>query len=357
MARTKKTKDSINKIPEVHRNGLHHLEVLSIISRYFCNGHPPAEILELINNEYGIELRREEPWDLLASAANRGWFHYSPPFEMELRGKLRDRYGLDVDVVRTGVSDDVSRCGADALLRFVKARAAMGRTKVHIGFAGGRALMQTARFLADRLRRETGQLPEKIVFHAVVAGFNPENPTTDPNAFFSYFDAETMPVKTGFVGLPAPALLSTHDLKTLSNIKAIKAALIRKAELDIIVTSAGGHWQDGHSGLSRAYRDLDLPVDDAGWIGDMMWQPLSAKGPVDLRSVEPRALTLLTLKELGEFIAADKKVLLLLGPCGECRRPKANVLQAVLNWKSRIVTDLILDSQTAREVVRLAEST
>ena len=57
------------------------------------------------------------------------------------------------------------------------------------------------------------------------------------------------------------------------------------------------------------------------------------------------------MRELAGFIAREKKVLLLLGPCRHCSEPKSDVLQAILNWKPRIVTDLILDSRTARELV------
>ena len=351
MPRVSKTRENVHRPREADRNGFHHLEVLSIVSRYFCQGHPPSQIVKLIKKDYDIELRREEPWIMLGFAASRGWFHFSPPFELEFRGHIRHRYGLEVDVVRSAEPDDVSRRGAEALLRFVKSRAAAGHKVVHIGFAGGSALKKTARFLAELLRRETGKLPKQIVFHAMVAGFNLENPTSDPNAFFSYFDAETMPVATRFVGLPTLSLLSTKETKAFSGVKLIQKALKRKHELDIIVTSAGGHWQEEHSGLSRAYSELASKLNTEDWIGDMMWQPLAKHGPVDIAHIEPRALTLLTLRELAGFVAREKKVLLILGPCRQCREPKSEVLQAILNWESRIVTDLILDSRTARELV------
>ena len=359
MARTQRTRKKAGRPRKGDWNGYDERELLSLITHFLCAGHPPAEIRKLLTERYRIELRREEPWDLVRKAAKHGWFHLWPPLDDVLGNRIADRYGLGVDVARTASAADVFRRGADKLLRSVKRLHRWEKKEeVHIGFAGGGALKETARFLAELLLRDEGPLPRQIAFHALVAGFDAKNPSTDPNAFFSYFDVETMPVETKFVGLPAPALLTERELEILGEVKLIKDALEMKNRLDIIVTSAGGHWKKRHSGLSQAYKeyasniaDEDLDEILAEVRADIMWQPIGEHGPVDVGGIDRRAFTLMRLTELGDFIARGKKVLLLFGPCGGCGLPKTEALKAILDCEARMVTDLIVDTRTAKELL------
>ena len=54
--------------------------------------------------------------------------------------------------------------------------------------------------------------PPKIVLHAVVAGFDVFEPTTDPNTFFTLFHTGTPPnVEFSFVGLHTPPVSESKD--------------------------------------------------------------------------------------------------------------------------------------------------
>jgi hypothetical protein len=62
-------------------------------------------------------------------------------------------------------------------------------------------------------------------------------------------------------------------------------------------------------------------------------------------------MTLLDLRNLPAFISKNKKVLLVLAPCGSCGKPKGQILNAVLKWKERHITHAVLDSRAAIEAL------
>ena len=93
---------------------------------------------------------------------------------------------------------------------------------------------------ARLLRQPTEGLPETLVFHAMAAGFHVNDPTTDPNAFFTYFlKSPAMQVKTQFVGLHAPAKITAKLYHELLKLDVIAEVYKAADELDIVVTSAG----------------------------------------------------------------------------------------------------------------------
>ena len=55
------------------------------------------------------------------------------------------------------------------------------RQEVHIGLAAGLSMRQLAQAFADLLCERAPDLPARIIFHAMVTGHEPDNPTTDPN--------------------------------------------------------------------------------------------------------------------------------------------------------------------------------
>ena len=61
-----------------------------------------------------------------------------------------------------------------------------------------------------------------------------------------------------------------------------------------------------------------------------------------------RAVTLMELSDLPDFIKRGKQVLLLVGPCGQCGGPKEEVLESVLTHKRKLITHLVVDSRSAR---------
>ncbi len=356
MSKTSSSRERIRRQATQKPDKFLHDELLSIVCKYFCSGMPVAEIREKILEKLGISLNREEPYRLLSFAAQRRWLRYQAPLTYEIADKITEKYSWlkGVKVVRTGVSDDISFHVAETLLDYVcnLSQVRSANSEVHIGFAGGKALRRTARHFSEMLQRPRENLPKSIVFHAIVAGFNVTDPSTDPNGFFTYFAGDSaLQVQTSFMGLPAPGIVKSSEMSKLRTIPYMREAFDCVKKIDIVVTSAGGHWQDGHSGfysmLRKASPHTLEQLDKAGCIADMMWQPLGKNGPL-MVNTEMRTVTLMELNDLPEFIKRGKAVLLLLGPCGDCGGPKGDVLRAILA-KPKLITHLVVDSRSGRE--------
>ncbi len=328
-------------------------ELAALVCKFFIRGKMVSEIVELIK-PYGVEMKREDPYRLISYAAKRGWLRYHAPIEADLRERLKERHTWlgDVEVVQTASSDDVARHAAKLLLRLAREhrRGNPLSEEFHIGFAGGNLLRKTARCFEEMLRTPDA-LPKWIVFHAMVAGFNANDPITDPNAFFAYFGPEqALQVRARFVGLLAPGIVDHQELRRLRAIRVIQRAIERASEIDVIVSSLG-HWKNGCSGLYNMYsqespKSLQQLL-AAGCIGDMMWRPIGRRGPIEIET-EHRTMTLMELNQLPDFIARNKRVVLLVGPCATCHAAKSEVLEAILAQRDRhLVTDLVVDSRSA----------
>jgi len=358
MAKTQSNRERIRRQAAREPAKFLHDELVAAVCKYFCRGMPASEIRDEIRSKLGVTISREDPYRMLSFAGQRGWLSCQPPLAFEMAEKIAKEYRWlkEVKVVRTGVSDDISFRVAEMLLDYVckLSQARPQRSEVHIGFAGGRSLRKTARHFSEMLREPRENLPKGIVFHAIVAGFNVTDPTTDPNGFFNYFAGESaLQVQTSFMGLPAPGIVKSSEMEGLRTISYMREAFNAAKEIDIVVTSVGGHFQEGHSGFHSMLRKASPPTVEqiikAGGIGDMMWQPLGKNGPLEVQT-EMRAVTLMELGALPEFTRRGKAVLLLLGPCGNCGGPKGDVLGSVLARKN-FITHLVVDSRSARELL------
>ena len=327
------------------------MEVLSAVCKHFCKGYTASEIVKAMKADGMENIRREDPYQYISYAASRGWIRFVAPHEHSLREHIKTRCGWlkDVDVVHSSVFEDVAHHGAAMLVGMLQQYPA-SKQAVHIGFAGGHAMRKLAWAFAQLLREPTEGLPETVVFHSMVAGFDVYDPTTDPNAFFTYFLPDpAMQVKTGFVGLHAPAVVRTRQFAGLQELEGIEDCYAARKDLDIVVTSAS-IWTDPHC-LLRQYMEKSkkslVTLKAAGCIGDLLWRPLARSGPIETET-EIRAMTLMELVDLQNFIAAGKHVLLALGPCGSCNRPKGEMLDAILNVRPQLITHLVVDSLSAR---------
>ncbi len=222
----------------------------------------------------------------------------------------------------------------------------------HVGFSGGVSMRTLAARAAQLLREPIDHLPKEIVFHAMVAGFDVTAPTTDPNAFFTYFVRDpAMKVETSFVGLHAPALVAPRLLKELRRQPGIKEAYQRKHEINVIVTGASC-LHDEHSALRRRLEVAGEPMDaleKTGWAGDILWEPIGLDGPIELKS-ELRPMTLLSLSEVSKKVADNTHVILVAGPCSICHTPKTEIVRVVLEQEQRLITHLACDSRCGREL-------
>ena len=149
-------------------------------------------------------------------------------------------------------------------------------------------------------------------------------------------------------------MVGTKQFQALKRLDGIHESFDRAKDLDIVVTS-DSLWNDPHNKL-RHYIEARYPesipaLKKAGCMGDMLWRPLGLRGPV-VEDTEIRAMTLMELTDLQEFIARGKQVLLLLGPCAYpgCNIPKTEMLKAILGIKPPLATHLVVNSVTARKL-------
>jgi len=329
-------------------------ELLVTVCGCFCDeGLTAVEIQKRLREEHSVEISREQPYHYLRKAAGNRWIRFAPPQEHSLERYVRDAYPWlhEAIVVSTARTEDVAYRGATMLLELLQQH--HDGTEVHIGFSGGTGLRMLARRFAELLREPAQHLPSKIVFHALVAGFDVSDPTTDPNAFSTYFVGDPgMPFETELVALHSPAMVEAKDAPKLQKLPGIKEAYQCASAIDIIVTSTSC-WTDEHSMLRHHMEAAGESVDDlekAGCLGDILWQPIGADGPFELNS-RIRAMTIMRLCELSELIKDNKHVLLVAGPCSKCKRPKTQVVKAILDQRNHLITHLVTDSLCARQVV------
>jgi DNA-binding transcriptional regulator LsrR (DeoR family) len=228
---------------------------------------------------------------------------------------------------------------------------------LNIAFAGGSLLRLTAKRLSDLLRgMEPSELPQELILRALSSGLDSRDMTSQPNAIFTYFSEDHhLPLEVSFVGLPAPGLVTEAQMSDLtSNYVDIRNAFEHKNEIDILVTSAGGCWADGHSALYSIYSTLSpeslVQLNSEGCIGDLMWRPFGKEGPLEI-STDMRVMTLVELADLPRFIQDNKRVILSIAPCGNCGRNKSDLLRAILACSTPLITDLIVDSRSVRALL------
>lgn len=325
---------------------------IDAIASSVCNSldQPVGKMLDLIEKKHGIRLGREQPYEIVRRAAATGRLQYDAPIDSQLSHRLiEDHVWLRrTRVVRTSAAADVARHAARLLLDTV---AKWDKAELHIGFAGGGLMAETVRIWAGFLRFSGNLGIKRLVVHALVAASH--DPRSSPNGFVQrLLDVEdSLPFKIDFISLPTPAFLSPSASGALRELEGFRDVFSGGHKLDLVVTSAGAHWAEGHSALYRQLAEASPEsVSDlkrAGCIGDLLWQPFGLSGPFEAE-LPMRAVTLLDLMELPDFVRRGGRVMLVLAPCGApgCGKPKDEVFRSVLGWRDG-VTDIIVDVRTA----------
>lgn len=349
MPRTKRTRADIPRLLE----DLDDMKVIEAVCDGFCRGLSATEVRKEVEERLGTRLSREKPYQILSLAGMNGWLEFIPPLEYALAEHLRQNYPFleDVDVVRTTHLEPVAARAARMLLQLVR-QAAYEKSEVHVGLAGGWTVLTMVKHFARLLDQPMEDLPDRIVFHAMVTGLQLDDPETDPNTFYNYL--RPLPIETKFKALYGPVM---PDAETIAELrrdhKPTEDAFLAGDEIDIIATS-GSRWQDEHSQLKELmtkYQDPEEKVTDTEkleeekCVGDILWQPINAQGPIET-DLHVQAMTLKELAELPGDIRGGTKVLLILGPCGACGAARGDLLRAVLELKERYVTHLVTDIET-----------
>ncbi len=135
----------------------------------------------------------------------------------------------------------------------------------------------------------------------------------------------------------------------------------RAAEDLNIIISSGGDWEDEHSTAQRYLKEIDesdvQALNDYPAVGDLLWQPLSDDGPIDMDNGDFtfRPNTLVDLQDLSKAINdRGVRVLLALGPCGKCGKPKGKLLNTIMRLKPKLVTDIVTNSPTVYNALKIA---
>lgn len=359
MARRPRTRADLRRRYDIHED----MQLIDAVCTRFCEGDSPTQIRERVEKELKRTLTREQPYQILSFAAMNGLLKYAPAADYRLAQMLKADPRLEeVEVVLTDQVELVAARAAQVLLRVLQQLAVREKAEeVHIGLAGGGTILRTVKAFGQLIDQPIKGLPKKLVFHAMVTGLQLHDPRTDPNTFFNYLPfGQRGKLTTKFVALHGPALPDAQMIEDLKrNHPPTKTAFEEGEHIDIIITS-GTSWSDddddrrhNHSqlkSLMRKYPDGEGPdavrkLEKQGCVADMLWQPVSKKGPIE-NETRVRAMTLRQLQQLPDEIQRGTKVLLVLGPCA-CGRARDDVLRTVLGWKERYITHLVADSRTA----------
>ena len=125
-------------------------------------------------------------------------------------------------------------------------------------------------------------------------------------------------------------------------------------KIDIIITSATC-WNDGHSTFRKYMDNIEgctETLEKEGCVGDLLWQPLSRKKIIQPDKTSHRSMALFNLHELSNFVKEGKNVLLVLGPCAQCYQAKTDIMKAILDLDDQLITHLVADSRSVRELTR-----
>jgi len=342
-------------------------EVKDSILRLHVRGFRPEVIQREVLRRFDLAISRQAPYRVVTEAGGAGLLKYEPSYDNPLSRQVSEcyRWLKGVDVVHSSRFIAVACRTAERILELVCELAAKaGRNnEVHVGFAGGFSMKAVAQELAELLKGPVPDLPERIVFHTVISGFDVDTIHTDPNAFLIYFTHPEIEakVKTAFVPLHAPPLVKPEWMGGLRQSPTVNEAFAKRDLIDIIVTSAG-LMEDPHSMIYNYYgeemshgngNEVFRQLEADGCVGDLCWMPIGHKGPIDTSGYPYQGMTLFELAEFPGLLEQGKQIILSIGPCTKCGVTRSEVLRAILNQKKPLISHLHLDSATAKEMLAL----
>lgn len=368
-------------------------EVLSILGDMLDRGADYETIVEHLNRFPGVEVTNVHLRGLVSRALRKRTaprLVYAYGREATLQGELCQSHPQlrRVSVVETAATRDIGQEGARVLAQQLCELAASQRDEVHIGFMGGHtpgALIRACAELFAGLDDRKGRYPKRLVFHSLVgllASDSSRNYLMDPNFSIVHLANERRALEAnGFVigssVVPVPGVVTAPVFEQLRQCGLIEPPESILDRLQVIVLSAG-HWPkpDGsdkgiehnslydyldracgvRDDLKDAWEKTKAIFRDRGVIGDFGGCFVTADGPLP-NDVKPplRATTLLSVKDMRDFKAKGKAVLLLVGPCSgpKCLDSKGVLLQSILKMTDSPVTHLVADTRTTRDYLNL----
>ena len=368
--------------------------LVAAIFQHLQKGARPSQLPELIWESHRIRVTREHASRLLWEAATSGSLRFVSDTDDLLALALKKRFDelwgekarfFGLPTVAPGSVDQLAVHGAAALLRIIEHRwreklKSAGPREIRIGFSGGLTPALVLEELPKLIKGEwkvydvpTDTYPTRITFHALNALLGNGNPVFNPSRYFPSFGGE-FPVETRFVSFPAPGVLLADEWESVRKLQGVREALYYADKLDIILGS-GGHWGAGHHTVQdyvtqSCIKDHGTPGEgvslldlwtteasslapEAGCVGDLFWQRVFSGAYGSTRAPRVIVPSLFQLADLPNFIQNGTRVLLVLGPCSGCDRPKDQLLEAAIQFPTPpLITDLVVTAKTANAFLR-----
>ena len=223
--------------------------------------------------------------------------------------------------------------------------------EVGIGLGPGRATLDFCRTFSSLLAGYSEPVKLKLV--AISAGCPADEPEYSSTSFFNLFPAHVVDSK---VGLFAESLVPVKAFAEIQGRAGVSEAFAARESIDLVVTSMGDV-QDKDDLLCKFLRQSSRQdfsrLLARKCIGNVQYRPYTAKGPVEEKPGDLRAVTLYELEDLVRIAGQkNKHVILIARQCGICGRARAQALQPLLtNPSLKVFSTLVMDAATAKELL------
>lgn len=304
-------------------------------------------------------MKREHVYLLLREGVRRGFVQFHSPVNYERQKELEARYPgavreiTVVDAAGPTVIDHLARTTAELVLLNIKNFTE--REEVHIGFGAGRTVQRVAWHLSRLLQHEL-DVP-RLVLHALGTGFAAEDPSTSAASFFGLFHDLEEALGISYRLIPAPPFVTWNQYAPLLEHRPdLRRALRQSHSIDIVITTLNNaNHEHGllYSFMRLAGEEVLRKLVRSGWVGDVLWRPYSAQGPIT-DDIGLRPVTVFELSGLVRLAARpDRYVYMVAGPCPKCSTFKTEALRPILTRPNlRICNHLVIDTDTAYSLLK-----
>lgn len=323
----------------------------------------PQEIADRVNDEFRdlkLKLTREAIYPLLIKARELRFLKLTPPFNETMGKDIESAFTCRSGSVRVidcpvpQSNESVSAAAAEWAFDLMKEMPPTPDGALGFGLGPGRGTLDFVKHFSQLLGGD-GAVP-KLNLYAISAGCPADSPGYASISFFNLFPSACVNTR---LGLFAQTLIQKKDFARVQTEQGVREVFAAKADIDIVVTSMGDK-DDPHGLFGQFIRACPgrPPSWFEEWVGDIQYRPYSVSGPIEEGPKDFRAVTLFELSELVSMAnTKDKEVILIVRKCGLCERSKTHaraLLPVLKNPSLRVFSRLVLDSDTAREVLELA---
>ena len=327
----------------------------------FVNGYKTPAIRDAVNLELArlgdeFSVSREQVYELLTIGRERRYFTLTPPERHALQTRVANRFDVDQGSVHVANSRAIDHLAATAAKLVVELILELGKKheNVHIGLGGGFTSRLVAYHLATQLRAVAG-LPI-LTLHALSTGFDADRHHTAPLTFFGFFEGITPRVE--YVGLFAAPVVESGKYEQAVQDPSVKKSFQARKKLHLVITGLGsashihGDFYDFVKQGRRGKISGLSVLKSAGWMGDVLFRPYSATGPI---TDDPgiRAVSLLELDELREMARSrEKHVVIVAGPCTLCSKSRSDAVKPLfMAPELRLWSHFVMDMETAGDLL------